>query len=46
MQWMGMMMVCCGMAVNGMGMLVSMWKMKVLTVKIETVALISKVDRI
>jgi len=29
-----------------MGMLVSMRKMKVLTVKMETVTLISKVDRI
>jgi len=46
MQWMGMMMVCCRMAVKGMGMLVSVRKMKVLTVKLETVTLISKIDRI
>jgi hypothetical protein len=44
---MGMMMVCGGMAVKGMGMLgVSVRKMKALTVKMETVTLINKVDRI
>jgi len=36
MQWMGMIMVCCGMAVKGMG----------LAVKMGTVTIISKVDRI
>lgn len=46
MQWMGMMMECCGMAVKGTGMLVSMRKMKVLAVKMGTVTLISKADRI
>jgi hypothetical protein len=45
MQWMELM-IHCGMAVKRMGMLgVSVWKMKVLTVKIETWTLV-KVDRI
>jgi hypothetical protein len=43
MQWMGLMMICCGMTVKGMGKLeVSVRKMKVLTVKMETVTLIGK----
>jgi hypothetical protein len=43
MQWMGLMMVCCGMAVKRMGMLgVSVRKTKALTVKMETVTLIGK----
>jgi len=37
------MMVCCGMPVMRMGMLgVSGWKMKALTVKMETMTLIGK----
>ena len=47
MQWTGMMKICCGMAMNRMGMLeVIGKKMKALTVKIETVTLIGKVQRI
>jgi hypothetical protein len=43
MQWMGLMMVCCGMTVKRMGMLgVSVRRRKALTVKIETVTLIGK----
>jgi hypothetical protein len=43
MQWMGLMMICCGMTVKRMGMLgVSVRKMKALTVKMETVTLIGK----
>jgi hypothetical protein len=42
-QWMRLMMVCCGMAVKRMGMLAaSAKKMKALTVKMETVILIGK----
>jgi len=37
-EWMGLMMMCCGMAVNSVGMLgVSVRGMKVLTVKMERV---------
>jgi len=40
-------MICCGMAVKRLGMLgVSVWKLKALTVKMNTVKLICKVDRI
>jgi hypothetical protein len=43
MQWVGLMMICCGMTVKWMGMLgVSMRKMQALTVKMETVILIGK----
>ena len=43
MQWMGLMMICCGMALKSMGMLgVSVSKMKALTVKVETVTLTGK----
>jgi len=43
MQWKGLMMICCGMAVRRMGMLgVSVREMKTLTVKMETVTLIGK----
>jgi len=43
MQWMGLLMICCGMAVKRMGMLeVSVRKMKALTVKMETLSLIGK----
>jgi len=43
MQWMGLAMICCGMAVQGMGMVrESVRKMSRLTVKMETVALIGK----
>ena len=43
MQWMGLIMVCCGMAVMSREMLgVSVRKMKPLTVQIETVTLIGK----
>jgi hypothetical protein len=43
MQWMGLMMVGCGMAVKRMGMLAaSAKKMKALAVKMETVTLIGK----
>jgi len=43
MQWMRLMMICCGMSVKMMGMLgVSVRKMKALTVKMETVTLIGK----
>ena len=46
MQWVRMMM-CCGMAVRRMGMLgVSGRKMKALTVKMEMVHQLVKVDRI
>ena len=42
-QWMGLKMICCGVAVQRIGMLgVSVRKMKVLTVKMETVTLIGK----
>jgi len=42
-QWMILMMIGCGMAVKRMGMLgASVRKMKALTVKMETVTLISK----
>ena len=45
-QWKGLMLTCCEMAVKRMGMLgVSVRKMKALTVKVETVTLL-KVDRI
>jgi hypothetical protein len=38
--------ICCGMGVKKMGMLgASVWKMKALTVKVETVTLMGKVDR-
>ena len=40
-QWMGLMVMCCGMAVKRMGMLgVSVRKVKALSVKTETVTLI------
>jgi hypothetical protein len=40
-QWM--VLICCGMVVNGMGMLeVSVGKMRALTVKVETVTLVDK----
>ena len=43
MQWMGLVVICCGMAVKGMGKLgVSVRKMKALTLKMETVTLIAK----
>ena len=43
MQWMRLMMICCGMAVKRLGMLgVSVRQMKALTVKVETVTLIGK----
>jgi hypothetical protein len=43
MQWMGLMMICSGMAVKRTGMLgVIVRKMKALTVKMETVTLIGK----
>jgi hypothetical protein len=38
MQWMGLMVICCGMAVKRMGML----GVKALTVKMERMPLISK----
>jgi len=42
-QWMRLMMICCGMAVKRMGMLgVCVRKMKALSVKMETVTLIGK----
>jgi hypothetical protein len=42
-QWMGLMMICCEMAVKRMGMLgMSVRKMKTLTVKMDTVALIGR----
>jgi hypothetical protein len=45
-QWMGLMMICCGMAVKRMGMLgVGVRKMKALTVKVETMTPIGKEDR-
>jgi len=41
MQWMGLVMICCGVAVKRMGMLgVSVRKMKALTVNTETATLI------
>ena len=47
MQRMGLMIGSCGMAVKTMGMLrVSVRKMMALTVKVKTVAVIRKVDRI
>jgi hypothetical protein len=47
MEWMSPMMICCGMAVRRIRMLgVSVRKMKALTVKMATVTLIGKVDRI
>jgi len=43
MQWMGLMMLCCGMAVKRIGMLgVSVREIKVLTVKLEMVTLFGK----
>jgi hypothetical protein len=46
MQWMGLMITCCGVALKRMGMLgVSVRKMKALTVKVETVTLIGGKDR-
>jgi len=43
MEWVGMPMICLGMAVNRRGMSeVSVRKMKALTVKMETVTLIGK----
>jgi hypothetical protein len=43
MQQMGLVMICCGMAVKGMGMLgVSVGKVKALTVEMETVTVIDK----
>jgi hypothetical protein len=40
---MGLMMICCGMAVKRMGMLgVSVRKMKALTVKMETVTVVGR----
>jgi hypothetical protein len=43
MHWMGLMMICCRMAVKRIGMLgVSVRNMQALTVKMETVALIGK----
>jgi hypothetical protein len=42
-QWIGLMVICCGMAGKGMGMLgVSAREMKALTVKMETVTLSGK----
>jgi hypothetical protein len=39
-QWMGLMMICCGMAVKRMGMLgISVRMIKTLTVKVEKVTL-------
>ena len=44
MQWMGLMTICCGMAVQRKEMLgVSVREMKALTVKMETVTLIGEV---
>jgi len=46
MQWMGLMLICCGVALKRMGMLgVSVRKMKALTVKVEIVTLIGGKDR-
>jgi hypothetical protein len=43
MDWMGMIMTCCGIAVKRMGMLgVSVRKMKALSAKLETMTLIGK----
>jgi hypothetical protein len=43
MQWMGLMMICCGMAVKRLEVLgVNVRNMKALTVKLETVTLIGK----
>jgi hypothetical protein len=43
MEWMELLMICCGMAVRRMGMIeVSVRKMKALPVKMETVTLIGK----
>jgi len=43
MDWMGMIMICCGMAVKRIGMLgVSVRKMKTLSAKMETLTLIGK----
>ena len=43
MQWLGLMMICCGMAVKWMGMLgVSVRKMKTLTMKMKVVTLTGK----
>jgi hypothetical protein len=42
-QWMGLMMICCGMAVRRMGIFgVSVRKMKALTLKMETLTLIGE----
>jgi len=47
MQWMRLKMICCGMELKRMGMLgVSVRKMKALTVKMETVTMVGKLDRI
>jgi hypothetical protein len=46
MQWMGLMIICCEVALKRMGILgVSVRKMKALTVKVETVTLIDGKDR-
>jgi len=43
MEWTRQIMICCGMAVKSMGMLgVSVRKVKVLTVKVQTVTLIGE----
>jgi hypothetical protein len=40
---MGLMMICCGMTVKRVGVLVvSVWRMKAMTIKMETVTLIGK----
>jgi hypothetical protein len=41
MQWVGQMVICCGLTLNRMGM-VSVRKMKALPVKIETATVIGK----
>jgi hypothetical protein len=42
-QWMRLMMICCGMALKRLGMLgVSVREMKALTLKMETVTMIGK----
>jgi hypothetical protein len=43
MQWIRLMVICCGMAVKRKGRLgVGVWKIKALTVKMEPVTLIGK----
>jgi hypothetical protein len=43
MEWMRLIMICCGIAVKNMGMLgVCVRKMKAVTVKVQTVALIGE----